>query len=446
VQGAGKEPTDLVDLPIPQVVELIRGPKGTDVTLTVIPAGSPDSVRKTFTIKRDEIHLEDQRAKGRIVDLPADDGGTVRLGVIDLPAFYAGENGHGASAAADVAELVSKLDLEGVHGIILDLRRNGGGSLGEAINLTGLFIPSGAVVQTRDLVGHIEVGEDRDGKTLYGGPLIVLTSRFSASASEIVAGALQDYGRAIIVGDTFTFGKGTVQTMLPLGSIMERSGVVPESDPGALKVTIGKFYRPSGNSTQLHGVHSDIVLPSLTDNPEISESGMKDPLPWDSVPPARYPHYDLVAPYVAKLRDESQARIATDKDFGWLRKDLAFVEKNRATKALSLNEAERKHEKDEIAALAKARTAEILASKEPAPVTYEITVKNAEAPGLPAPVDPQKIAAHAVATNDDDGDAAPAVPTQDILLGETEHILSDYVVMLEHSAGPVLSEHKVGIR
>jgi carboxyl-terminal processing protease len=445
-QGQSKDPTDLLDLPLPQIVDLIRGPKGSEVTLTVIPAGNPESVRKTFTIQRDEIRLEDQRAKARIVDFPADGGKTVRLGVIELPGFYAGENGHGASATADVARLAKKLEQEGVHGLILDLRHNGGGSLEEAINLTGLFIPSGAVVQTRDLAGHVEVGEDRDGKTLYGGPLIVLTSRFSASASEIVAGALQDYGRAIVVGDTSTFGKGTVQTMLPLGSIMERAGVLPEGDPGALKVTISKFYRPSGNSTQLRGVRADIVLPSLSDNPEISESGMKDPLPWDSVPPARYPHYDLVVPYVSKLRDESHARIATDKDFGWLRKDLEFAEKNRATKTLSLNEAERKHEKDEITARTRARTAEILARKEPAPVTYEITVKNAGASGLPAAVDSKKTAAPAFATNDEDGDAAPTLPAQDILLGEAEHILSDYVGLLEHSAGPVLSEHKVGVR
>lgn len=431
-QGPGAEVTDLVDMPLSQIVQLIRGAKGTDVTLTVIPAGSPESVRRTFTIQRDEIHLEDQRAKARIVDFPAEAGKTTRLGVIDLPAFYAGEHGHGASATADVARLAKKLKQEGVRGIILDLRHNGGGSLAEAINLTGLFIPSGAVVQTRDLAGHIEVGEDRDGKTIYGGPLVVLTSRFSASASEILAGALQDYGRAIIVGDTSTFGKGTVQTLVPLAPIMERNGDHPDSDPGTLKVTISKFYRPSGNSTQLRGVHADIVLPSFTDNPEISESGMKNPLGWDAVPPAPYPHYDHVAPYVAKLRHESQARIATDKDFGWLREDLALVEKSRATKTLSLNEVDRKREKDEIAARAKAHAAELLARKEPAPTTYEITVTSADVPGLPAPVDPNKTSTPPAASNDDDSDADPAVPAQDILLGETEHILSDYVGLLDH--------------
>ncbi|MGI8436587.1 MAG: S41 family peptidase, partial [Chthoniobacterales bacterium] len=211
-QGPGKEVVDLVDLPLPQAVDLIRGPKGTDVTLTIIPAGATDDVRKTITIQRDEIHLESQEAKARIVDFPAKDGQTMRLGVIDLPAFYANEDGKGQSATADVAQLVNKLEEQNVRGIILDLRRNGGGSLAEAISLTGLFIPSGPVVQTRDLAGRVKVDFDDDGHALYTGPLIVLTSRFSASASEILAGALQDYGRALIVGDTSTFGKGTVQT------------------------------------------------------------------------------------------------------------------------------------------------------------------------------------------------------------------------------------------
>ena len=272
VNQPGKAPVDLMDMPLSQAVDLIRGPKGTDVTLTIIPVGASEDVRKTVTVQRDEIHLDEQKAKAQIVDFPDAGGKTTRLGVIDLPAFYASETGHEESATADVAQLLRKLESENVQGVILDLRRNGGGSLQEAIKLTGLFIPSGAVVQTRDLAGHIEVGKDEDGQTLYSGPLIVLTSRLSASASEIVSGALQDYGRAIIVGDSSTFGKGTVQTMLPLGSIMQREGVTPASDPGALKVTISKFYRPGGSSTQLKGVRADIVLPSFTDTPEISES------------------------------------------------------------------------------------------------------------------------------------------------------------------------------
>ena len=208
-----------------------------------------------------------------------------------------------------------KLKQENVTGLILDLRRNGGGSLEEAINLTGLFIPSGPVVQTRTLEGRVEVGADRDGATLYDGPLVVLTSRFSASASEIVAGALQDYGRAVIVGDTSTFGKGTVQTIVPLARVMQQEGLAPNEDPGALKVTISKFYRPSGKSTQLEGVKSDIVLPSLTDSLEVSEAELENPLPWDTIGGLNFASPDRVGPYLATLRARSAERIAKDADF-----------------------------------------------------------------------------------------------------------------------------------
>jgi len=440
VTPPGKEPVDLMDLPLPQAVEWIRGPKGTDVTLTIIPADASEDVRKTVTIQRDEIHLDDQMAKARIVDFPTGGGKTMRLGVIDLPAFYASDQGHGESATADVERLIRKLKIEDVRGIVLDLRRNGGGSLTEAINLTGLFIPSGPVVQTRDLAGHIEVGEDNDGQTLYAGPLIVLTSRFSASASEIVAGALQDYGRALIVGDSSTFGKGTVQTMLPLGSIMQHEGVTPESDPGALKVTISKFYRPGGSSTQLHGVRSDIVLPSFTDTPEISEAGMKNPLEWDSVPAARYPHFDMVNPFVAKLRNESLTRISADRDFAWLREDLALVKKTRVTKSVSLNETERMRERDDAKARTTARDAERLAHHDTTPAVYEITVKNAALPGLPAPLDETKLKVANLTPNDNDGDGtASATPAKDLLLRETEQILTDYVQLLNPADSPTIT-------
>ena len=439
-QGPGKEPVDLVDLPLPQAVDLIRGPKGTDVALTIIPAGADDSARKTVTIRRDEIHLDEQHAKARIVDAPMGGGKSERLGLIDLPAFYASEDGRGASATADVVTLLHKFQEEDVRGVILDLRRNGGGSLEEAINLTGLFIPSGPVVQTRDPNGHVEIDSDHEGEALYKGPLIVLTSRFTASASEILAGALQDYGRALIVGDSSTFGKGTVQTMLPLGSIMQRNGTPVAEDPGALKLTISKFYRPSGNSTQLRGVHPDIVLPSMSDIPEIGESAMKNPLGWDTVPPARFARFDLVTPYLAALRDESRLRIAADRDFGWLRDDLAFAAKQRATKSLSLNENDRRKEKEQADALLKARKAQRLAAKSSEPKAYEITLKDAATPGLPAPIDPSKPKAEAVSWNDD-GDAADASePVDDIQLRESQRILTDYVRDIEAPRAPALTQ------
>jgi carboxyl-terminal processing protease len=419
----GGEPVDTMDMPLSQAVEMIRGPKGSTVRLTIIPAGADDSTRKTISLVRDEIKLEDQRAKARIVDLPTDRGGTRRIGVIDLPSFYASMGGsNGArpeSATADVARLLQKLKTERVQGIVLDLRRNGGGSLEEAISLTGLFIAEGPVVQTRNPAGRVGVGADEDGLVVYGGPLMVLTSRFSASASEILTGALQDYGRALVVGDSSTFGKGTVQNIVPLKPQFDRAGVFYHDDPGALKVTIGKFYRPSGNSTQLRGVTPDIVLPSRTDVQEIAESAMKDPLPWDTVPATQYDALNRVEPYLAKLRAESTARLNTDTEFAWLRDDAARRKKAFAAKAVSLNEAERRKEKADAQARNETRKQERLQRRETPPATYEITVQNAGARGLP-PVSAPKAAAA-------DVDSEESSSTNDIVLREAQNILVDYI-------------------
>ena len=222
---------------------------------------------------------------------------------------------------------------------------------------------------------------------------------------------------------------------------MQRDGVTPESDPGALKITISKFYRPSGSSTQLRGVQPEIVLPSLTDTPVISEAGMKNPMEWDTIPSALFDRFDLVAPFVATLRQKSQARIATDRDFAWLREDIARAEKNRATKSVSLNEAERRRELDEAKARTKAREAERAAHPETAPPVYEITVKNATAPGLPAPVKSDKVKTADSAANDEAGDEAePATNAQDLHLRETEHILADYVQLLHAEPAPSLTQ------
>lgn len=439
-QKPGGEVTDLVDLPLSQVVELIRGKKGTSVFLNIIPAtATDDSTRKTVTIVREEIKLEDQQAKAQIIDLPAGDK-THRIGVIDLPTFYAGDGNAKAgptSCTADVALLVNKLKQEKVTGIILDLRRNGGGSLQEAIDLTGLFIASGPVVQTRNMEGRTEIGWDRDDKVAYDGPLVVLTSRFSASASEILAGALQDYGRAVIVGDTATFGKGTVQTIVPLARIMQSEGLVPGSDPGALKVTISKFYRPSGKSTQLEGVKADIVIPSLTDLPEIGESDMENPLPWDTIPAARYTESNRVGPSLATLRTRSSQRIAKDPDFSDLNTELERFRKMRDEKSVSLNEAKRRKEKTELEARIEASKNQRLARATQPPAAYEVTIKNISKPGLGEPVKPK------TSVPDPDGDPntldeAYFTPAEDITLREAQHILTDYADLLQNQ--PMVSQ------
>jgi carboxyl-terminal processing protease len=423
--------TDLVDMPLPQAVEMIRGKKGTTVRLTIIPAtAASDAIRKTVSLVRDEIKLEDQQAKARIIDLPGEKGGTQRIGVIDLPGFYGGEQGSSApSATKDVARLLKKLKQEKVTGIVLDIRRNGGGSLDEAINLTGLFIPAGPVVQVRGPNGRIEVGTDDDGATLYDGPLVVLTSRFSASASEILAGALQDYGRAVTVGDPSTFGKGTVQTIMPLDRIMQHEGLMPAGDPGALKTTISKFYRPSGKSTQIEGVKSDIVLPSLTDLPEISEKEMQNPLAWDTIPPAMFTNDDRVSPYLSTLRARSAERVAEDPDFIELQKDSEEFRKRREMKSISLNEAERRREKAEVEARIAARKKERATRLAAQPPTYEITLKNVDQPGLgEALKDPKPLAKATLEfpsidrDQKNDSDAA-----DDITLREAQNILVDCI-------------------
>lgn len=435
VAQAGKETVDVVNMPLSRIVGLIRGPKGSRVTLSVIPSGAPEgSPPKMIALVRDKIQLEDQEAKARIIDLPRAKGTPLRLGVIEVPEFYAnmGESAQagGRSVTTDVALLVNKLKAENVQGIALDLRQNGGGSLKESITLTGLFIKKGPVVQTRDAGGDVDVESDPDPGVLYDGPLVVLTSRFSASASEILAGALQDYGRAVIVGDSQTFGKGTVQSLLPLGPLMDKGGLKYAYDPGALKITISKFYRPSGASTQLRGVAADVVLPSTSDFSDVSEASLKNPLPWDAVPPAPFEQVNSVKPYVKTLRDQSARRIGKSKDFGALREDIARIKQNITAKSISLNEEERRKE----AAQNKTRQSERKQASEALqaaqPPTYEITLKNVAAPGLPKPAAAEPDAGTPAAPpGADETSDSPSVQAfaETLVTNEELQILADYV-------------------
>lgn len=401
-QGEGTA-IDVVDMKLNKVVEMIRGPKGTEVRLTVVPADASDpSVRKVISLVRDEIKLEDQEAKAKLIELPSDKSAAgsekprhVRVGVIDLPSFYStfeleGKRGDSEpkSTTVDVARLIRKLVQEKVAGIVLDLRRNGGGSLEEAIRLSGLFIKEGPIVQVKGPEGDPIIEKDPDPSVFYDGPVVVLTSRFSASASEILAGALQDYGRAVVVGDSSTHGKGTVQSLLQLSTFM-RGGpmaLTTSNNPGALKVTIRKFYRASGASTQLKGVTPDIVLPSIYNHAEVGEASLDNPLPWDTIAPASYEKLNRIDPVLPELKRRSDARISSDRDFAFLREEVDRFKKNQAEKSVSLNEAQRLKEKEEAAERAKARKKELAARTDPPGKVYEITLKNAEQPGLPAPV------------------------------------------------------------
>ena len=444
----GKQPpVDVVDMEISKTVQLIRGPKGTEVQLTIIPAEDP-TLRRVVSLIRDEIKLEDQEARAFLIERPDGRGGTNCVGVIDLPSFYAtidlaGSTGHSPpkSTTADAIKLIKKLEQEKVAGIIIDLRSNGGGSLEEAVHFTGLFITNGPVVLARLPNGRVVVDEDTDSSELYSGPLVVLVNRFSASASEIVAGALQDYGRALIVGDTSTFGKGTVQNLNPLRPFIWSSNESITNDPGAIKITIRKFYRVSGASTQLRGVIPDIVLPDpLSYSTSIGEDSLENAMPWDTIPSAKYDKLDLVQPYLAPLRLRSEARLATNQDFIYIRQDINEMQKLQADKTVSLNERERLKEFEEDNARQKVREQERLARKPTDIKIYELTVEKAGLPGLPPPLGETNgvtaIVSSAGTNSTQSGPSMvtnmPKLPASIInpTLDETQQILEDYISLL----------------
>lgn len=468
VAQSNAPPVDVVEMNLDKVVQLIRGPKGSEVRLTVIPA-EDSSERRIVTLIRDEIKLEDQAAKAKIIELPVGGGKTMRLGIVDLPSFYATMNQGGRrpvnladaggtpnarSTTVDVARLLKKLTEEKVNGVILDLRRNGGGLLEEAVKLTGLFIKQGPVVQVSGPDGPPLVDEDEDPRVLYDGPMIVLTSRFSASASEILAGALQDYGRALIVGDKSTHGKGTVQNLTSLREIRQLADLSGTNDPGQLKITIRKFYRAGGASTQLKGVLPDIVLPSVLNYyKDIGEGALENPLAWDTIPSARFDKLNLVEPCLPELLRSSNEHVATNQDFAYIREDIDLFKKQQADKTMSLNERERLKEKAADDARKKARDQERLARKDADQKIYELTLKQVDLPGLPPPLEKTNTAAKsfsvkgappgdsgasatvtakaAAPASDLEGEDAEDKPSAvDAMLDETERILVDYITLL----------------
>jgi carboxyl-terminal processing protease len=418
-----KEFVDTVDMKLDKVVEKIRGKKDTIVRLQVIPSNAADpSVRKIIEIKRDEIKLKDQEAKAEIIEQPGPDGNPIRVGWIVLPSFYADMEHSGAAGAKsttkDVLALINRLKQENIQGLVMDLRRNGGGSLEESVNLTGLFIKKGPVVQAKDSSGTIHVSKDHDPAIYWDGPLIVCTNRLSASASEIFAAAIQDYNRGLIVGDSSTFGKGTVQTMLEIGRIMPFLGS-GNNEAGALKLTIQKFYRIAGGSTQLRGVESDIKLPSLFDHAEWGESALKGPLPYDTVDPVSYEKWDHPL-FKNELRQRSATRIAADPEFRYITEDLNLMKKRLAENTVSLNEKVRRAEIDDDKAKRDQRTAAREKVKRPDVKVYSITLENVNKPELQL-VKNEKPEKKAVATDkaeDKDKDQKPDAAESDDATGE----------------------------
>ena len=317
------------------------------VRLQIIPANANDpSKRRVVELIRDNVKLTGQEAKAEIIEKNLPDGTIQRLGWIALPSFYQDmdKSRTGKSTSRDVAALLKRLEQEQIQGLVVDLRRDGGGSLDEAIKMSGLFINQGPVVQVKDANGEIDVLKDRQGNALYSGPMIVLVNKLSASASEIFAAAMQDYGRAVIVGDSSTFGKGTVQTMLRLGRFMPMLGN-DANDAGALKLTVQKFYRVAGGSTQLRGIVSDIRLPSVTDNNEFGEAALQHPLEYSEVEPAPIEvAANRKALFVNELRQRSLNRVNQDPQFQDILENARQLDQRLKSNRLSLNEAIRRDE------------------------------------------------------------------------------------------------------
>ena len=342
-----KEFVDVIGWRLDDVVDLIKGPKGTKVRLQYLKGSDAHGTPKVVEITRDKIRLEDRAAKSEVFEASYSNL-TSKIGVIEIPGFY-------NNLSKDVKVELAKLKEENVDGIIIDLRQNGGGSLYEATQLSGLFFDQGPVVQIHTLNNRIEEQKDRDGITYYDGPLTVLVDRYSASASEIFAAAMQDYGRAVIIGEQ-TFGKGTVQQHKGLG----RAYDLYDNDLGSVQYTIAKFYRINGGSTQHKGVIPDISFPSAIDPAEWGESKQDNALPWDSIVRAKYNRQGNLTPVITYLEKQHEVRIKSEPEFGYVFDDIARYNEEKDRKTISLVEADRIKEKDENEARTLARTNERL--------------------------------------------------------------------------------------
>ena len=411
-QGESGEIIDVIGWRLDDVVELIRGPKDTVLRLEIIPGKTGvEDISKILTLTRNKIKLEESASKSKVIDLPDLDK---KIGVIDIPTFYvdfaaqAKGDPDFRSTSKDVQRLLTDLVKEDVEGIIIDLRGNGGGSLSEALALTGLFIKEGPIVQTKDSSGKIDINVDPDPSLFYAGPLAVLVDRNSASASEIFAGAIQDYQRGIIIGEP-TYGKGTVQNIVDLNRFIKNS----EEDHGKLKTTIAQFFRISGGSNQNKGVIPDIIFPTAIDIEDYGERSLDNALPWDKVEPARY--IKVNAPiYYGKIRFLHKNRIKSDKAFKLLLEQLALVKSSNMKKTTSLNEDKRRTERDQLLDM-----------------KHELVNELRIVQGLePLPKRDKTLEIDEFEEEDDEDEDKP----HDVLLQETARILYDLIVIPDATA------------
>jgi carboxyl-terminal processing protease len=337
------EITDIMFMKIDKVVDLIRGKEATEVRLKVEPAGASAGETSFITISRGKVEMKDEQASAQIFEKKDSRGRPEKLGWITLPSFYMDFDKDEASCAKDVEKLLRRLMEEKISGLIIDLRGNGGGSLEEVRRMTGFFIERGPVVQVKNELGQIEVKDSELREPIYDGPLVVLIDRTSASASEILAGALQDHNRAVIVGDTSTFGKGTVQQLMDVGRMMPF--FARRDRAGTVKVTLQKFYRPSGDSTQLQGVISDIALPSFLDGLEVGESFLDNRMEFDRIRRASdFEPLDRDHLFVPRLKELSHKRVKENKDLVYINEDVAEIKKKIADNKESLNKEVRDKE------------------------------------------------------------------------------------------------------
>ena len=421
-QGEDGEPVDVVEMELDKVVDKIRGKKGSLVRLTVIPVdAADDSETKEVRLIRDKIKLTDSLAKGQVIDYPEEDGSRPRLGVINLPQFY--EN-----CARDVAQILDRFKKEKVTGVVLDLRRNGGGLLPEAVKLAGLFIDQGPIVQVIDSRRRKQVLQDNDAKIGYDGPMIVLVGKLSASASEIVAAALQDYGRALLVGSLSTHGKGSVQTVMPLNNWVR----LPNS--GKLKLTVSKFYRVAGGTTQKQGVTPDIILPTPYDYMEIGEATLPNSLEADHTEKLAYRRVNRVLGHVDTLTELSNGRISNDQDFSYILEDIDTLKERLKDKSVSLSEATRLAEKDDDKANREKRKTERKARGDAEETVFDLTIKMIKTDtklGEEVEDEEKPIRLEEEPEDGEEIEDEEDQPKLDPHMRETLHILHDYIKLLK---------------
>lgn len=437
-QGEDDEMVDITYMKLQKIVDMIRGEVGTKVRLKVIPAAADDeSQTEVIHIIRDEVKLKDKLATAELIEMKSEDGDGLRVGWINLPSFYADMEGGSTSMTADVIRLLDRLKKEGIDGLVVDVRGNGGGSLEEAIKMTGLFVERGPIVQSKDFQGQMEPRYSRRAEPVYDGPLMILQDRISASASEILAAALQDYKRALVVGGN-SFGKGTVQTIYPVSKRLPF--FADKSRAGAVKVTIQKFYRISGGSTQEKGVASDVSLPSIYDVLERGESSLKFPLEWDEVKKLRYKEWEDGDFPVAELNQRSAKRVEEDVDFKILREDMDRLTKQLDENSISLNIEERRIENEKTRERTKARNelrkkeyAAIEKQQSDAVNLYKLTLDNVDNEGLTLASDfsDEDNTGFRLGDKEEeerDEDAAPEYPFgMDPMKREALHIMDDFI-------------------